>query len=307
MRSEIVRLKLFWREPLLIKKIEEALKIEPQLYNLRTTTRLQTGNLVQFAKSEIQYFGANYTACRVVDRSQLNSWDNTHIEIHKNGVHIESLKNGEDPRFFLWNGELLLYFQVYSASDNDCTLYVKKFSDGEITAYDYPNRLGVNGKNWGLFEANKNLYALYSCEPLQCFDLSSGNIGEEIFREGDTINIWGDDLLNSFGSHRCGAMPIYDATRDTRVVLTHITLSGRKKPFHQLGVLFFNGDFSGIQRTDISSYTEGLLIDPYLAQISDGKIVIQFSAVLGELHKPDSLVQNFELTMQLNDFYRLFL
>jgi len=280
--------------------------MEQSLYILKSTSSLETGDIIRFAKTEVEFEGNTYMTYRVIDRSQSNSWENTHVEFFKNGIHIENFQKGEDPRFLIVNKDLLLYFQEYSPMDNDCIIYIKNIRTGEVTTYNFPNRLGINGKNWGVFESNEDIRVLYSCDPLQCFNLKGGQITEEIFSERYIEHFWGDDLQHSFGSHRCGSMPIYDGKRDTRIAFTHVTLNGEKKPFHQLGALLFDSKFEIVRRIEISRYMDGLLIDPYFAQICDENIFIQFSATLGELHVRNSLVQNFELQVRLEDFYSLF-
>lgn len=286
---------------MILKALEEALGSLTSVIDIERCSNIEAGSVVKFAKSSMSKGDKLFTTQRVVNRAEPDSWTDTKIELFLNGELLKSFPRGEDPRFLTLQSQTHLYFQEYIPELPDCAVHLYNIDASSLTTYWPSIEHGVNGKNWAIYEENGQQYCVYSIEPLQVFTMKDGS-RSPFWVEKLAGHTWGDDSPEPIGSQRAGSMPIFWGDLQAWMCFTHITRPGEMKPYHQLGLAIWKSQFQTIQRIELTKYKEGLLIDPYHAFFDQDKIKIDVSVVLGELHKPNSIVQNFRLILSKNKF-----
>jgi len=233
-----------------------------------------------------------YQTYRELNRDVGSPWMGTKVILKGSEPHNplhRIFERGEDPRFFTYAGKVHLYFQIYSEEKYDCKIYIHSIEDNVSLELKFADQR-INGKNWGLFEFQDKLLAVYSCDPLVLAEVRPDGILHEVFKERPFKAVWGDDLHDSFGGHRCGTAPLQINETDF-LTFTHITSEGTSKPFHQLGAVCFSFDGKIIVRKQITIFREGILLDPYGVYQKGNQIGVWATLSLGDLHAATSFVQ----------------
>jgi predicted GH43/DUF377 family glycosyl hydrolase len=159
-----------------------------------------------------------------------------------------------DPRFIWWKNELYIYWNSGAHQPNNVQ-FIQKISTHDFMPIGSPKLLAKKGgansieKNWGLFESEQQLYAVYSLAPFELLRLSNHTDSSLEF-ESVLKNDWrSSQLFPAFDTLRGGAPPvIYNGKM--YMVFHSITRPLLRKRY-QAGVLVTSTDtcFSPIQIT----------------------------------------------------------
>jgi hypothetical protein len=275
-----------------------------------TLTPSTRGDLVEMAIGAVSINGSTLTASRIKKRSERNPfgiavrWSFDSNLTSRNGF----ITYAEDPRIFIFQGELWLYYQIYIQSKSDCQIFI--FNPLRNQTIELKVDREFSGKNWAPFDYRGELYFVYSFEPFVLYrsktipheginfmDLESEN--SAIFT---TDGMDGERRDNSgIGAIR-GGTALIEIEPGTFAGFTHINKGGRFEKSHQIGYVEIDLLKKKIKHREITKLKLNLLTAPYgINLLNSQEICVTYNCSVGSVANQYQPISNRKSTFVLND------
>lgn len=275
-----------------------------------TGEKVQTGKDVRFAKSSLEFRSLRkVSACRNLIRGADHSWITTDVRLHDwHGLRRLSTTyvRGEDPRLFIFQKNPHVMVQVFKEEKKDIEIIIRNIDSGYEFRLESP--FGFNGKNWVPFEINSELYFLYSLSPLIVLQLKDYGKSNQLEKLNDVKNFnpkWEHDLVESIGIYR-GGSPALKINSNNIFGFSHAINPDADIHAHRLGIFSLSMLDFRLEHDYLTNYEPDFLIDPYGLQIRNGKVLLDGTMAVGDIHIPESLIYNFRMRFELDSLKQFF-
>jgi len=275
-----------------------------------TVTPATRGDLVEMAIGELSIDGSTLTASRINRRCNENPYG---IAVKWNFDSQLTSRAGfivlaEDPRIFIFQGELWLYYQIAIQGESDCQIFI--FNPLRNQTIELSVASGFRGKNWAPFEYRGGLYFVYSLEPFILYrsktvpqkgiDFMELELEDSaIFTTEGMDGNWRDH--SGFGAIR-GGTSLVEIEPGVFAGFTHINKGGRFEKSHQLGYLEIDLSKKKIKHREITKLKLSLLTAPYGIDLLNSKeISVTYNCSLGSVANQYQPVTNRKSTFTLSD------
>ena len=272
--------------------------------------RVQIGSNFEFAKSSIKVKRfQEFTAWRSLTRGKEPSWISTNAFIQmRNFLNSSKTKVdfGEDPRLFIFANQAHAMIQIFDEGKIDIEVCILNLETG--LSFSLHSPFGFNGKNWVPFEFMGELHFLYALSPkviLVLREYGNGYSLEKLNFPEKFNPVWEHNLEESIGIYR-GGSPAIQISSDKFCGFSHAINPNQDIHAHRLGIYSLTMSDQGLNHIFLTEYREKFLIDAYGLQIANGKVLMDGSMAIGDIHEIDSKIFNFRMYFELSQVEALF-
>jgi len=303
--AQFVFLLSYWLD---LKLLRTRWVVKPlETSNLTPTTR---GDLVEMAIGDVNIKGRSLSTSRIVLRSNNNSYGIAVKWKLNSGLNSRAgfINLGEDPRIFVFRGELWFYYQIAIQGTGDCQLYI--FNPEQNLTLQLRTEKNFSGKNWVPFEFRGELHFVYSYVPfilyrakvvphegVRFIDLEI--VDTRLFTM-EAMNLeWRDNF--GFGAIR-GGSSLIEIEPGIFAGFTHVNKGGEFEKSHQIGYLEIDFSLKTVKHREITKQKMNLLTAPYgINLIENTKICLSYNSSVGSVSNQFQPITNRSSTFLLSD------
>ena len=303
--AQFVFLLSYWSD---LKLLRTRWVVKPlETLTLTPTTR---GDLIEMAIGDLSINGSTLVTSRILKRSNKNSYG---IAVRWNldsGLNSRAgfITLAEDPRIFVFQGELWLYYQIPIQGASDCQLFI--FNPLRNLTIQLRVDRDFSGKNWAPFEFGGELHFVYSFAPFILYRAKVVPYEEAHFIDLEIVDCamftmegldaeWRDNF--GFGAIR-GGTSLVEIEPGVFAGFTHINKGGRFEKSHQIGYLEINLTLKKVKHREITKQKMNLLTAPYGIDLMENtKIRINYNCSVGSVSNQYQPITNRKSTFLLSD------